>query len=79
MNLGITSIFPEFRADILLQPRLLGLGVGIAHLLGKDIGVGLLKPKWRENEHVQRYYAMIINGGKKIAGPLLVVHGTTDD
>ena len=50
---GIASIFPEFRAEhILFQPGLPGLAIGIAYLLGEDTGAGILKPNWRENEHV---------------------------
>lgn len=53
-----------------------GLANGIALLLGADGGAGLGKSNWVENEHVQ---ATIASGGKKIASPLLAVHGSTDD
>lgn len=56
-----------------------GIASGIAILLGAGGGVGVLKPNWVENQHVQKYHAMISNGGKEIAGPLLVVHDATDD
>lgn len=87
---GLASTFPDFKpADILTEngQRSLaaveksgaGVASGIALLLGADGGAGLMKPNWVENQHVQKYQAMISNGGKKIAGPLLVIHGETDD
>ena len=87
---GLASTFPDFNpADILTEngQRSLaaveqsgaGVASGIALFIGADGGAGLMKPKWIENPHVQKYQAMISNGGKKIAGPLLVVHGETDD
>ena len=70
---GLEFTFPDFRRDhILAENRRLSLGSALDFLRG---GGGILKSNWRENEHVQRYQAIIANGGKKIAGPLLVVHG----
>ena len=87
---GLASTFSDFNvADILTEngqrslaaTEQIGAGVasGIALLIGADGGAGLMKPKWVENQHVQKYQAMISNGGKKIASPLLVIHGETDD
>ena len=87
---GLASTFPDFKpADILTEngqrsvaaTEQCGAGVasGIALFLGADGGAGLMKPNWIENQHVQKYQAMISNGGKKIAGPLLVVHGEADE
>ncbi|KAK0511090.1 hypothetical protein JMJ35_006642 [Cladonia borealis] len=72
---GLSATFPDFKpGDVFLEGRRLGFA-HVDHLLG---GAGIMKPNWSENEHVQRYHAMIANGGKKIAGPLLVVQGVTD-
>ncbi|KAL9009569.1 MAG: hypothetical protein Q9173_005412 [Seirophora scorigena] len=43
------------------------------------MGDNLLKENWAENEHFQSFNQAISNGGKKIAGPLLVIHGESDD
>lgn len=90
MSPGLASTFPEFTLpDILTESGRRSLGAveqsgagvasGIALLLGADGGAGLMKPNWVENHHVQRYGAVVSNGGKPIAGPLLVIHGVTDD
>ena len=87
---GLASTFPDFKlTDILTekgQQRLevveqtgAGFSSAIALLIGADSGADLMKPNWVENHHVQEYQAMISNGGKKIAGPLLVIHGETDE
>ena len=87
---GLTSVFPDLKlADVLTESgqRSLaaaeqsgaGVASGIALLLGVDGGAGLMKPNWVANQHVQKYQAVISNGGKRIAGPLLVIHGVTDD
>ena len=73
---GLSATFPDFKPDdILPELRPLSLGHAIDLLFG---GAGILQPKWSENEHIQRYHAMIANGGKQIAGPLLIVQGVTD-
>ena len=87
---GLASTFPDFKpSDILtengqrsltaVQETGAGIASGIALLLGTDGGADLMKPNWVENQHVKRYQAIISNGGKRIAGPLLVIHGVTDD
>ena len=87
---GLASTFADFKlADILTEngQRSLaameqcgaGVASGIALLIGAGQGASLMKPDWTDNHHVQKYQAMISNGGKKIAGPLLVVHGAADD
>ena len=76
---GMASIFPDFKSEhFLSKPGEPGLANGIAHLLGQDGGTGIMKSNRLQNEHVQRYHAIIANGFGKIAGPLLVVHGVTD-
>ena len=87
---GLASTFPDFKlADVLtdngqqgraaVEQTGAGIASGVALLMGTDGGAGLMKPNWVENPLVQKYQAMISNGGKEIAGPLLVVHGEADD
>ena len=90
MSPGLASTFPDFNlADILtgdgqrslavVEQSGAGIASGIALLLGADGGAGLMKSNWVQNQHVQKYQAMISNGGKQIANPLLVIHGVNDD
>ena len=90
LTAGLASTFPDFKLDDILtekgQQSLAvakqtgaGIASGVALLLGADGGADLMKPDWTQNPHVQKYQATISNGGKKIAGPLLVIHGMTDD
>lgn len=83
---GLASAFPAFKPGNVLteegQQRLAfaqeyraGLGSGIALLLGGD----LLNANWTEDPYVQEYLYVVSNGGKEIAGPLLVIHGEIDD
>ena len=51
-----------------------GIGVGISLFLG----IPVLQPNWRQNEFMQDFLASTANGGKPIAGPLLVLHGSAD-
>ena len=87
---GLASTFPDIkfedvRTDNGQQGRAAvdqtgaGIASGVALLMGTDGGAGLMKPNWVENPLVHKYQAMISNGGKEIAGPLLVVHGEADD
>lgn len=38
----------------------------------------VLRPDWRFNPHIQEYQDIAVTGGKKISGPLLVIHGDSD-
>ncbi|KAL8993304.1 MAG: hypothetical protein Q9169_006440, partial [Polycauliona sp. 2 TL-2023] len=51
-----------------------GTSAGIPLLLAD----GLLKPGWQSNESFKKYSDVVENGGREIAGPLLVLHGDTD-
>ena len=56
-----------------------GLAVSSALYLGAvQAGANLLKPHWKENEHIQKFQARVHNGGKAIDGPLFVIHGESD-
>lgn len=38
----------------------------------------ILQPNWRQNSFLRGYHSLVSNGGKKIGGPLLVIHGESD-
>ena len=60
----------------------LGAGMATAALLylgSVQAGTELLKPHWKENEHLRKFQDLTHNGGKAIGGPLLVIHGDEDD
>ncbi len=82
---GIGAMFADFQpADILTpegEERLhLVLQVGGCVTTGLTLltGVPLLQPDWAANPHVQEYQKLTVNGGKQIAGPLLIIHGDAD-
>lgn len=83
---GLASVMPDFRpSDILTEEGQLRLATikqadaGVASIAALLIGCNLVKDGWAGNEHFQKYQSLIENGGKKIAGPLLVIHGETDE
>ncbi|KAL8786447.1 MAG: hypothetical protein Q9213_002763 [Squamulea squamosa] len=39
---------------------------------------GVLRSDWRSNPHIHEYQSIAVTGGKKISGPLLVIHGDSD-
>ena len=86
MSPGLAAAFPDFKPEDVLtaegQKRLetvhrmsLGTNSAFAYLSG---GADVLKPDWRENDHVKRYMKLTSNGGKAIGGPLLITHGKSD-
>lgn len=42
-------------------------------------GQNTSRPDWAENKLLQTYHTNVSNGGEKIQGPLLVIHGKKDD
>ncbi|KAI9848818.1 MAG: hypothetical protein M1837_006334 [Sclerophora amabilis] len=79
---GISAMFPEFNRKDILTPDgeqrldlVVQIGAGIASTLTLLIGVQLLQANWRENPFVQIYERLTNNGGKEIAGRLLVIQG----
>ena len=82
---GIVANFPDFKAtDILTEEgyeRLLlmhGIGAGLATAIALLLNVKSVKDDWMDNQHLREFQEMTENGGKKIIGPLLVVHGDRD-
>ena len=91
---GVKDMFPDFRIeDVLTEEgasrlqRVLDLsgclGTNMTLLAGIVGRKGaekepLLREGWDANEYVRKYAEAAENGGKPVAGPLLVVHGTAD-
>ncbi|KAL8716264.1 MAG: hypothetical protein Q9220_000169 [cf. Caloplaca sp. 1 TL-2023] len=61
------------RWDLYLQLKA-GVGTGFALLLG----IELLKPNYAQDPHLRDFVSRTSNGGKEIAGPLLVLQGLAD-
>lgn len=83
---GLASINNEFMlSDVLTELGLQRLatieaaGVGVAAALLLLMDENLLDPEWDQYIHLRTFYKRISNGGKEIAGPLLVIHGESDD
>lgn len=82
---GIKSLFPEFDPSSIFtklgwerfqaygQAR--GCNPVAVELLS---GFQLLNNDWMQNEFVQKYINITLNGGKDIGGPLLVIQGESD-
>ncbi|KAL9115450.1 MAG: hypothetical protein Q9227_000771 [Pyrenula ochraceoflavens] len=86
MAKGIKHNYPEFQlGDILTDEAIQRLD--LIEQLGCTSGSAipllmeptLLKPGWKENIHLKRYFETVANGKRKIAGPMLVVHGAGDE
>ncbi|KAI9715743.1 MAG: hypothetical protein M1812_005741 [Candelaria pacifica] len=82
---GLVSTMPRCNLSEILtekgQHRLAlakQFSTGIASLIGILEESDLLKEGWAQNEFFQKYHSLVSNGGKEIAGPLLVIHGETD-
>ncbi|KAF2464809.1 prolyl aminopeptidase-like protein [Lindgomyces ingoldianus] len=82
---AITAYFPEFNLSDVLTTE--GLE---RHTLVKQLDatattsltvisdVALFQSNWTQNPYIQRYQTLVLNGGKAIAKPLLVIHGEAD-
>ncbi len=82
---GISALFADFKPGDILTPEgeqrlnlILQVGGCVATGLTLLTGVPLFKPDWPANPYVREYQKLIINGGKQIAGPLLIIHGDAD-
>lgn len=84
---GIADTFPDIDLGVMLttegQRRLAtvqGLNAGVACGLALLSDCNLLKPEseWQQHPRIQEYRERIVNGGKEICGPLLVIHGDSD-
>jgi pimeloyl-ACP methyl ester carboxylesterase len=82
---GIAALFPNFQPKDILTPEgaerldlIAQIGGCVATGFTLLTGVQLLKSDWSDNPFVQEYQRLTVNGGKKIEGPLLVIHGEAD-
>lgn len=83
---GIKSVYPKFQLSKVLteegQQRL-AMAQNSGGQLASNIlilqGAKILEDGWAEDQDLQTWCAMSSLGGKEIAGPLLVVHGKSDD
>lgn len=89
MSESIAGTFPDFKTSDIIQPpaqqalktlhEVKGCGpVAVGLLTPLFIAGALLEPDWKENVYVRKFQDLVANGGKKIAGPLLVIHGQAD-
>ncbi|KAL8867832.1 MAG: hypothetical protein Q9174_005400, partial [Haloplaca sp. 1 TL-2023] len=53
-------------------------GIGVYFELFRNVEKPLLLPHWRQNPQIQDFISKTSNGGKPIAGPLLVLQGLSD-
>ncbi|KAL9114995.1 MAG: hypothetical protein Q9227_001239 [Pyrenula ochraceoflavens] len=82
---SIKARFPNFEPSDILETKGLealetyrSLQGGSTVLFQLHTDLDILKPHWRENNYVRQWQSLAANGGKPIAGPLLVVQGETD-
>jgi len=84
---ALQNIYPKFDYHRLLTPQVtrrwqlyvqLERGDGVAFALLLDIVGDLLQPDWKQDPFVHDFVNKTSNGGKPIAGPLLVLHGLAD-
>ena len=82
---GIAAYFPEFKPTDILTPNgaqryemVKALGATSATSLTLMMDVQLFQSDYTQNPHVQKFHSLIGNGGQAVGGPLLVIHGETD-
>ncbi len=82
---GLSTIFPDFQSSDLLTSAGEKIVAFDAEIQGCNaVGTalagisGLVKPDWFDNFYVQAWQNLTVNGGKRIAGPLLVLQGEAD-
>ncbi|KAI9845502.1 MAG: hypothetical protein M1837_004841 [Sclerophora amabilis] len=81
---GLSSVFPEFQlADFLLpagQGRLaLASEIqGCQSVTSVLFGSGLAQPEWSQSVYAKALDKLVLNGGREIGGPMLVIQGEDD-
>lgn len=84
---AIAAYYPEFNMSDVLTPeaiqaeqivKALEATVSTSLALATGSGAPVLQSNWTQNPYIQKYQDLIVNGGKPIAKPLLVVHGEAD-
>ena len=85
MTEGMKAALPDTDLAAILTPE--GLqrldaarqaNAGVASIVQILFDANLLHPNYKTNKHVQQYQDMVLNGGKAIGCPLLVIHGAAD-
>jgi pimeloyl-ACP methyl ester carboxylesterase len=86
MTPGLKAAFPDFNGDDILteigkERTATMFKLGLSFGAGRSLifGVDLLKPDWLSNPWILKHQSMTGNGGKAIAGPLLIIHGQGDE
>ena len=83
---AISSVFPGFDLNSILTSK----GIKLINLLTEIQGCNpavaefsvdpdFLKPDFAEDFYIQSYRNLTTNGGRPIAGPLLIIHGDADN
>jgi alpha-beta hydrolase superfamily lysophospholipase len=82
---AIASHFPDFNESEVTTPEGLqrsklvrALEAPTSASIALVMGAELLQPGWIENPYIQKYQELILNGGRAIAEPLLVIKGEAD-
>ncbi|MCJ1261429.1 hypothetical protein MMC22_001293 [Lobaria immixta] len=82
---SLSSIFPDSDASAILTATGLRRLALLSEIRGCDsagvilfTGPDLVHPDWSQNSYVQKYQNLVSNGGRPVAGPLLVIHGDGD-
>ncbi|MCJ1465568.1 hypothetical protein MMC07_004186 [Pseudocyphellaria aurata] len=82
---GLASAYPDFKLSNMLTANgekrleaLLQSEAGVASCIALMSEGEILQSNWRQDSHFQKYHSLVSNGGKKIGGPLLVIHGDSD-
>lgn len=82
---GLASAYPDFKLSNILAPdgekrleALLQSEAGVAGCIAFMSEEEILQPSWRQDSYFQKYHSLVSNGGKKIGGPLLILHGDSD-
>lgn len=84
---ALQKIYPNFDYHKVLTPQAIRRwelylqlegGDGVAFALLLDIAGDLLLPDWEQDPYLQDFVGKTFNGGKPIAGPLLVLDGLAD-
>lgn len=82
---GMTVAFPEFKLSDMLteegENRVIAVhqtNAAVYSAMALLSGVKLLKPNSRDNATFRKQQQLTSNGGKPIAGPMLIIHGKAD-
>ncbi len=80
---GIKTVFPDFHAEEILSDKAMPLYQYVGHACNTGSGPevpanDLLKPGWKGNPSVRKFFTRNAIGNKPAQGPLLVITGEAD-